>query len=711
MVVTRPNNHTRNPTPWRLGVDIGGTFTDVALEGPSGRFIAKVLTTPSAPEAGVLTAIRQAMTAANLAPTDLSAIIHGTTLATNALIERKGARTALITTQGFRDVLHLGTESRFEQYDLYLEKPEPLVPRRLRFAVPERVNAQGEVLIPLDEAAVAAVIPALAEQAIESVAVAFLHSFANPAHEQRVRELLAAALPELSISLSCEVSPEIREYDRFSTTCANAYVQPRVARYLQNLEILLRESSFACPVFAFLSNGSLTDLETASRFPVRLIESGPAGGAVLAGHVAQQCGLESVISYDMGGTTAKLCLLNEARPRTAREFEVARMYRFKRGSGLPVRIPVIEMVEIGAGGGSLCQVNLLGLISVGPDSAGSEPGPACYGRSGSRATVTDANLLLGRIDPAAFAGGTLSLDPAAAEAAVDRDVAQPLGLPRPIAAQGIVEVVDENMANAAREHAAEQGQSLAGRTLIAFGGSAPLHAARLARKLGLQRIVIPSGAGVGSAIGFLRAPVAFELVRSRYQRLGSLDVALINTVLDEMTTEARTFVARGAPNQEVQIKRLAYMRYVGQRHEISVPLPPGLLQSGDAEKLRAAYDTAYLEQFGRIIPNLEIEVMSWSVAVSTLPPAIERLSETQPLTEIKSATTKLLFDFEQGAALAASVYPRSDLPLGAAMSGPALIVEAETTTVVPPGWRASVNGLGYIVLEATVLTSPNSHPE
>lgn len=686
-------------TPWRLGVDIGGTFTDVALEGPDGRFIAKVLTTPNAPEAGVLTAIGQAITQAGLAPADLSAIIHGTTLATNALIERKGARTALITTQGFRDVLHLGTESRFEQYDLYLEKPEPLVPRRLRFTIPERLNAQGEVLLPLDEAAVTALIPTLAEQAIESVAVAFLHSFANPAHEQRTRELLAGALPELSISLSCEVSPEIREYDRFSTTCANAYVQPKVARYLRNLELLLRENGFTCPVFAFLSNGSLTDLETASRFPVRLIESGPAGGAVLASHVAQQCGLENVISYDMGGTTAKLCLLNGAKPQTAREFEVARMYRFKRGSGLPVRIPVIEMVEIGAGGGSLCQINPLGLISVGPDSAGSEPGPACYSRGGSRATVTDANLLLGRIDPAAFAGGTLPLDPAAAEAAVGRDVAQPLGLPRPIAAQGIVEVVDENMAGAAREHAAEQGQSLAGRTLIAFGGSAPLHAAHLAQKLDLERIVIPSGAGVGSAIGFLRAPVAFELVRSRYQRLDSLDVALINTMLEQMTAEARTFVARGAPNREVQVNRLAYMRYVGQRHEISVPLPSAPLHSGDAEKLCAAYDTAYLEQFGRIIPNLEIEVMSWSVAVSTLPPAVERLPETQPFTEVKPAASKLLFDFEQGAALAASIYHRSDLRPGAAMSGPALIVEAETTTVVPPGWRAAVNGLGYIVLE------------
>lgn len=689
-----------DPTPYRLGVDIGGTFTDVALEGAGQRFIAKVLTTPRAPEEGVLTAIGQAMAEAGLAPAELSAIIHGTTLATNALIERKGARTALITTQGFRDVLHLGTESRFEQYDLSLEKPEPLVPRRLRFAVPERVSAQGEILLPLDEAAVSALIPLLRQQAVESVAVAFLHAFVNPSHEQRVHDLLAAVLPGLSISLSGEVSPEIREYDRFSTTCANAYVQPVVARYLGQLQTRLRENGFTCPVFAFLSNGGLTDLETASRFPVRLIESGPAGGAILAAHVARQCGLDRVVSYDMGGTTAKLCLLDGARPRAAREFEVARMYRFKRGSGLPVRIPVIEMVEIGAGGGSLCQVNPLGLITVGPDSAGSEPGPACYGRGGRRATVTDANLLLGRMDPATFAGGSLPLEPALAETAIDQDVARPLALPRPVAAEGIVEVVDENMANAAREHAAEQGQSLDGRTLIAFGGSAPLHAARLAQKLGIRRILIPSGAGVGSAIGFLRAPVAYEIVRSRYQRLSRLDLPLINALLDEMSAEAGAFVARGAPAQPVRVERLAYMRYAGQRHEIAVPLPAGPLQPGDTATLQAAYDATYREQFGRIIPKLEIEIMSWSVAVSTLLPEVEPLPEAGPPQQVSPGETRSLFDFEQGTAVAAGLYQRHDLPPGAVLSGPALIVEAETTTVVPPGWKARVNGLGYIELES-----------
>jgi N-methylhydantoinase A len=686
-------------TPYRLGVDIGGTFTDVALEGPAGITSAKVLTTHRAPEEGVLAAIQQALTQADLSPGDVAAIIHGTTLATNALIERKGARTALITTQGFRDVLHIGLENRFEQYDLYLEKPEPLVPRRLRFTVPERVNAQGKVLLPLDETTIYQIIFSLREQSIESVAVAFLHSFVNPSHERRVRELLLAALPHLSISLSCEVSPEIREYERFSTTCANAYIQPKVAGYLRNLELYLREGGFGCPVFAFLSNGGITDLETAGRFPVRLVESGPAGGAILASTIAQQCGLDSVVSFDMGGTTAKLCLLDQAKSATAREFEVARMYRFKRGSGLPLRIPVIEMVEIGAGGGSLGHINPLGLISVGPDSAGSEPGPACYGRGGSRATVTDANLLLGRIEPAAFAGGTLPLDSAAAQRAVEADVAHPLALAPLIAAQGIVEVVDENMANAAREHAVEHGLSLEGRTLIAFGGSAPLHAARLAQKLGIPQIIVPTGAGVGSAIGFLRAPVAYELVRSRYQRLSSLDTGLINAMLAEMTQEAHTLVAKGAPGQPLQVERQAYMRYVGQRHEIAVPLPAEPLQAEDVEKLHAAYDAAYLEQFGRVIPKLEIEVLSWSVAVRTAAPEVEPAPQVEPFSTTAPFEIRTLFDFDQGEPVEAKLYQRRQLPIGAKLTGPALIIEAETSTIIPRHWQAKINGLGYIVLE------------
>ena len=684
---------------WRLGVDIGGTFTDVALEGPAGRFTAKVLTTHRAPEEGVLTAIEQTLAEAGVAPAALTTIIHGATLATNAIIERKGAQTALITTEGFRDVLQLGTESRFEQYDLYLEKPTPLVPRRLRFTIPERIDVQGRALIPLDETAVQQLIPTLRAQGVESVAVAFLHAYANPSHERRVRELLGTAWPKLPVSLSSEVSPEIREYDRFSTTCANAYVQPLVDRYLSTLETRLRREGFQCPIFTFLSSGGLTDLETARRFPVRLIESGPAGGAILAGHIAKQCDLSRVISYDMGGTTAKICLIDEAKPHTSRNFEVARAYRFKPGSGLPLRIPVIDMVEIGAGGGSLCRVNKLGLIEVGPNSAGSEPGPACYGRGGTGATVTDADLLLGRLDPSSFAGGQLSLDTSAAQAAVDQAVARPLALSTQLAAVGIIEMVDENMANAAREHAVENGKSLQGRTLIAFGGCAPLHAARLAEKLGLGQVIIPTGAGVGSAIGFLRAPIAYEIVRSRYQRLGRLEVSAINAMLDEMAIEARTFVSRGAPNQDLHLKRLAYMRYLGQRHEIAVPLPNRAFTLADVDHIRAAYDTAYLAQFGRTIPNLELEVMSWAVAVRSAQAPINPPPVVKPLFDLAADGTQPLFDLSGGKMIQAKRYSRRDLPLGAEIQGPAIIVEAETSTVIPNGWQAKVNGVGYIVLE------------
>ncbi len=498
----------------RLGVDIGGTFTDVALEADGRRHSAKILTTPEAPERAVIDAIHSVLRQAALAPANLSIIIHGTTLATNALIERKGAKTALLTTEGFRDTIEIRHENRFEQYDVNIDLPPPLVPRRLRFPVRERIDAGGRVLVPLDEAGVAALALRLMAERIEAVAVGFLHSFTNPAHERRVGEILADHLPGVPVTLSSEVSPEMREYERFSTACANAYVQPLIGRYLANLETLLRHEGFSCPLFLMLSGGGLTAVETAIRFPVRLVESGPAGGAIFAAEIARQCGLDKVLSYDMGGTTAKICLIDELKPQTNRAFEVARIYRFKKGSGLPLRIPVIEMVEIGAGGGSIARVDRLKRITVGPDSAGADPGPACYGRGGTGPTVTDADLLLGRIDPTGFSGGRMALDRDAAEAAMRHEVAEPLALATELAALGVSEIVDENMANAARVHAIESGKDARGRTLVAFGGAAPLHAARMAEKLGLDRVLVPSYAGVGSAVGFLRAPIAYEIVRS-----------------------------------------------------------------------------------------------------------------------------------------------------------------------------------------------------
>src|SRR5580704_11980013 len=496
-------------TAGRLGVDIGGTFTDVALEAGGERFSAKILTTPDAPERAVIAAIRQVLREAALAPRDLSIIIHGTTLATNAIIERKGVKTALVTTEGFRDTIEIRHENRFEQYDVNIDLPPPLVPRRLRFVVPERVNAQGKVIVPLDEAAVERLAERLLAEEVDSVAIGFLHSFTNPAHEIRTREILTARLTGVTFTLSSEVSPEMREYERFSTACANAYVQPMIGRYLVNLEERLQQEGLRCPLFLMLSGGGLTTVETAIRFPVRLVESGPAGGAIFASHVARQCGLDKVLSYDMGGTTAKICLVDDFQPQTSRAFEVARIYRFKRGSGLPLRIPVIEMVENGAGGGSIARVDQLKRITVGPDSAGADPGPACYGRGGTAPTVTDADLLLGRIDPTGFSGGRMALDREAAEAAMQGEIAASLDLDQALAAFGVSEIVDENMANAARVHAIESGKDARGRTLVAFGGAAPLHAARMADKLGLDRVLVPSNAGVGwrSAFYERRSPM------------------------------------------------------------------------------------------------------------------------------------------------------------------------------------------------------------
>ncbi len=476
----------------RLGVDIGGTFTDVALELGERRWSAKILTTPDAPERAVIEVIHRVLAEAGLGPADLSIIIHGTTLATNAIIERKGAKTALLTTEGFRDTIEIRHENRFEQYDVNIDLPSPLVPRRLRLPVRERIDAQGRVLAPLDEAGVATLAGRLMAEAIEAVAVGFLHSFTNPAHERRAGEILAEHLPGVPVTLSSDVSPEMREYERFSTACANAYVQPLIGRYLANLETLLRREGFACPLFLMLSGGGLTAIETAIRFPVRLVELGPAGGAIFAADIARRCGLDKVLSYDMGGTTAKICLIDDEKPQTSRAFEVARIYRFKKGSGLPLRIPVIEMVEIGAGGGSIARVDRLKRITVGPDSAGADPGPACYGSGGAAPTVTDADLVLGRLDPAGFSGGRMALDRTAAETALRREVAEPLDLALELAALGVSEIVDENMANAARVHAIESGKDARGRTLVAFGGAAPLHAARLAEKLGLERVVVPS---------------------------------------------------------------------------------------------------------------------------------------------------------------------------------------------------------------------------
>ncbi|WP_035659710.1 hydantoinase/oxoprolinase family protein, partial [Bradyrhizobium sp. STM 3809] len=570
----------------RLAVDIGGTFTDLVLDIGDHRRTRKLLTTPTQPEQAVLDGVGLILADAKARISDIDVFIHGTTLATNAIIERRGARTALIATSGFRDVLDIGTESRYDQYDLSIDKPKPLVPRALRFTVPERVDAHGDVRLPLDEAAVRALVPQLRAQNVASVAIAFLHAYANPAHERRAGEILAEDMPGVSITLSSAVCPEIREYERTSTAVANAYVQPLMDSYLARMEQALRIKQFRGAIYLVTSGGGVTSIETARRFPVRLVESGPAGGAIFAGQIAARLGERKVLSFDMGGTTAKICLIENYQPESSRVFEVDRAARFLKGSGLPVRIPVIEMVEIGAGGGSIAHIDAMKRVTVGPESASSEPGPACYGRGGQRPAVTDSDVALGMIDPDAFAGGTIKLDPELSRQALLRDVGAPLGLDAETAAYAVHEVVCENMASAARVHAVERGAVIGQHTLIAFGGAAPLHAARVAEKIGVARVIVPSNAGVGSAVGFLAAPIAYELVRSRHARLDDFDTALVSSLLQEMADEARALVEPGAAGAPVRERRAAFMRYVGQGHEISVELPNRALTAEDLPALR-----------------------------------------------------------------------------------------------------------------------------
>jgi N-methylhydantoinase A len=687
---------------YRLAVDIGGTFTDFVLETSSARFSRKVLTTTAAPEQGVLAGIELILADSGLAPSSLSLIIHGTTLATNAIIERKGARTALLVTSGFRDAIEMAYEHRFEQYDIFMDKPTPLVPRDLRLSVPERMNAAGGVVTPLDEASVAALVPRLRAEGVVSVAVGYLHSYANAAHEVRTREMLAELAPELTVTLSSEVCPEMREYERWSTACANAYVQPVMDRYLGSLQQSLTERGFKCPVFLMTSAGGLTTLEIARRFPIRLVESGPAGGAILAAHIAAERGHQRIMSFDMGGTTAKICLIDGGRPHFSQSFEVARQYRFLKGSGIPIRIPVIEMVEIGAGGGSLAEIDDLGRIRVGPESAGSEPGPACYGRGGRKGAVTDADLVLGAIRAERFAGGKMRLDTAAAHVALATHVGAPLGLDAVSSGIGVVGVVEENMANAARVHAVERGCELESRTMIAFGGAAPLHAARLAGKLDIDTVIVPRSAGVGSACGFLLAPIAYEVVRTRYVRLdANFDIAALNAMRATMLTEAQAVVRLGTSDPNLTQYWTANMRYRGQGHDLTVEIPAAPFGEHAAAALEKLFVAAYEQQFGRRIPDLEVEVLSFALRLATAGAPITPCPPGLPGDRARPADRVRVVDPETAATETVPLYIRDELAVGAICEGPSLIVEDETTTLVTRGFTARIDSLGSIVMTRT----------
>lgn len=672
----------------RMGVDIGGTFTDVVLEVGEQQYSTKVLTTYMAPEDAIIDGMQQVCEQSGIQASQIEQIIHGTTLATNALIERRGARTALITTQGFRDVIEMRSESRFEQYDLNLTLPEPLLPRQQRYTLEERVGASGDVLIPLQRSEVEKLVEQIKPLGYESIAVGLMHSYLNDSHEKMIREVLTEKLPEVSVSLSSEVSPQMREYERFNTVVANAYIKPMMKSYLGRLGGQLQKEGVDCSIFLMHSGGGIISIESAAEFPVRLVESGPAGGAVFAAHIAARYGLNKVLSFDMGGTTAKICLINNQTPRTSRVFEVARTYRFKKGSGMPISIPVIDMVEIGAGGGSLAHVDSMRQIRVGPESAGSEPGPACYGRGGERPAVTDADLVLGKLDPDNFAGGTIRLDTDSSSTALQKTLGSVLDMDSLTSAYGLCEVVDENMANAARVHAVENGEDLADYTMIAFGGAAPLHAGRLCEKLGVDRLLVPPGAGVGSAIGFLRAPFSFEANRSVYMRLTDFKPDVIRKLLSDLETEATAFVRSCDADAEIQAEFKAYMRYTGQGEEIPVVLSADQAQNPEAESFQSLFETDYISLFGRAVEGMDIEITVWSVNATTL---AEKVTAVQPVSDTSIVSTdqqRNIFDPALGEMASSAILLRKDLEPGDCVSGPAAITEDETTIILPSSRQA-----------------------
>ncbi len=685
---------------YRLAVDIGGTFTDVAIADNNGAICAtaKTPTTPSDPTSGALDGTRIVLRELGIGIEQVTAFVHGTTLATNALIERRGAVVAGITTEGFRDILEIAYERRYSQYDINIDKPDLIVPRSRCFTVPERMNVHGDILTPLDETSIDRLLTEIDASGATALAICLLHSYANPVHEQRLRDLITARRPEIFVSLSSDVSPEAREFERLCTTVANAYIQPLMATYLAQFAKTFAKEGLRCPILMMTSGGGMTTIETAQRLPIRLVESGPSGGAVLAARVAQNTGLDRVLSFDIGGTTAKLCLIDDYAPQTSRNFEIARAARFIKGSGMPVRIPVVEMIEIGAGGGSIASVDSLDRITVGPQSAGSEPGPAAFARGGVDATVTDADVSLGYIDPDRFAEGRLRIDTGAADKALLHSIGNALGLSPTASARGVSQIVDENMASAGRMHAVESGKELAGRTMIAFGGNGPLHATRVARRAGIKRILIPLDPGVGSAVGFLDAPVSFELVRSHYSRLNTLNLSAINALFETMVTDAKTVVQSGAPDEALQVQRTAFMRYHGQGHEIEITLPDRTLTESDKASLQDMFEEAYSAQFSRPVPGMSIEILNWSVLVSTLSKPSSEAEQPPQSRSIEPSETREIQCDVTGNQISAAIIPRSILQPGDHLKGPALIVEPQTTTLVSSDFEVSVDGFLNLVL-------------
>ena len=684
----------------RLAIDIGGTFTDIVLENQNNLITKKVLTSIAKPEVAVIEGVSELLDENNITSSEIKMIIHGTTLATNAVIERKGAKTCFITTEGFRDVLDIGYESRFDQYDILIEKTMSLVPRKHRFVIKERTDVNGTILEPINTETFSNLVQKIKEEGFKSVGIGFLHSYANSENENILRNYLLENLPGVEVSISSDVCPEIREYERFTTTVVNAYIKPLMANYLKKLDKELKIKGFDCPLLLMTSGGTLTNIESACNNPVRLVESGPAGGAILATSIADDLNLNKVISFDMGGTTAKITIIENKKAIKAREFEVDRKARFKKGSGLPLRIPVIEMVEIGAGGGSIARVNKLEQIITGPDSAGSFPGPACYDNGGERPTITDADLVIGKINPDNFAGGKISLSKDLANKAIKKNISEIVKMDNETAALAISEIVDETMSNAARVHTVEQGHETSNRTLIAFGGAAPLHIARVAEKLRVNSVIIPTNASVGSAVGFLKAPVGYEVVKSLRMLLNVFQAEKVNELLKKMRNEAEKIIQNTSGKVSFAEERYAFMRYAGQGHEIKVAIDNADLSNYHSAKIKSSFEEQYEKLYSRILPNADIEILTWSLSLSIANEEKTSFKNLKSFNKIKESKLVDFVDYERNEKIKIPYFERSELKPGDIISGQCIISEDQTTVVVSKNFNTKVLSNNFLQMES-----------
>jgi N-methylhydantoinase A len=685
----------------RLAIDIGGTFTDLVLEHGNELLTKKVLTSISQPELAVIEGVSELLEENNIKASDIKMIIHGTTLATNAVIERKGAKTCFITTSGFRDVLDIGYESRFDQYDILIDKTMSLVPRKHRYVIDERTDVNGSIITSIDKDQFYNLINKIKNENFESIAVGFLHSYANPENEKILKAFLTKELPDVEVSVSSDVCPEIREYERFTTTVVNAYIKPLMSNYLKKLDQKLLNSGFNCPLLLMTSGGTLTNISSACNNPVRLVESGPAGGAILATSIAEDMNLSKVISFDMGGTTAKITIIENKKAIKAREFEVDRKARFKKGSGYPLRIPVIEMVEIGAGGGSIARVNKLEQIITGPDSAGSFPGPACYSNGGSMPTITDADLVIGKINPDNFAGGKIKLSKQLADKAITENIVKFVNIDNNIAALAISEIVDETMSNAARVHTVEQGHETSNRTLIAFGGAAPLHIARVAEKLRVSNVIIPTNASVGSAVGFLKAPVGYEVVKSLRMLLNSFETDKVNDLLEKMKNEAQSIIQSETGSIKFVEERFAFMRYAGQGHEIKVQVDNNLLTQSDISKIKTSFEKKYENLYSRILPNADIEILTWSLSLSIKNEKLNSFQKLNSYKKIKEQSLVDIVDYDSSKKIKVPYFERASLKPGDIIEGHCIISEEQTTIVVSNKFNTKVLSNNFLQMEFT----------